>query len=117
MFRRMLLLLMTVTVITGLTAPCFAAKIAPPLEPGKGFHLATVDDAAKMHKDGATVVACHSHTTDYMKGHPEGTLYITCMVPADHKRVDVPLDKVLFDVNALPANKNSDIIMYCASDT
>ena len=117
MYKKFSLLLITITVIIGFSTSCFAAKIAPPQEAGKGFKVTNLEDAKKMHEDGATVIACHSHTTDFMKGHPQGTLHITCMVPKDHKRVDLPLDQVAFDVNELPVDKNANIITYCASDT
>jgi len=71
----------------------------------------------KLHENGATVVACHSHTTDFMKGHPSGTIHITCLVPKDHKHIDMPLSEVDFDIAQLPKDKNTPIITYCASST
>ncbi|MCK5403815.1 MAG: hypothetical protein KAI75_01255 [Desulfobulbaceae bacterium] len=117
MLKKLPLVLFAIAAIVGLSMPCFAAKIAPPDMAGDGFKKVSVADAQKMHKQGATVVACHSHSTDFMKGHPDGTVHITCMVPKDHKRVDLSLSKVLFDLNDLPADKNTAIIMYCASNT
>ena len=52
-----------------------------------------------------------------MKGHPPGTIFITCMVPKDHKRTDMSLDQVDFDVAQLPKDKNTAIVTYCASNT
>lgn len=100
-----------------ITTQAMAGKVPAPDKGGEGFTAVTLPEALRLHEDGATVVACHSHTTDFMKGHPAGTLHITCMVPKDHKRTDVVLDSVLFDVSQLPADKNTPIVMYCASGT
>ena len=117
MFRKIPLLFVVMTTIIGLASFCYAGKIPPPEQAGDGFKIVTVENAKKMLEQGATIIACHSHTTDYMKGHPEGTLHITCMVPKDHKRTDMALKDVDFDVQQLPADKNTAIIMYCASNT
>jgi hypothetical protein len=37
-------------------------------------------------------------------------MHITCLVPKDHKKVDLPLDQVDFDVAQLPKDKNASII-------
>ncbi len=44
-------------------------------------------------------------------------MHITCLVPKDHKKVDLPLDQVDFDAVQLPKDKNASIMTYCASDT
>jgi hypothetical protein len=44
-------------------------------------------------------------------------MHITCLVPKDHKKVDLPLDQVDFDAAQLPKDKNASIMTYCASDT
>ena len=75
-----------------------------------------LEEAKKLHKEGATFIACHSHTTDFMKGHPTGTTHITCLVPKDHKRADMPMSEVDFDVAQLPEVKNTPIVTYCASN-
>ncbi|MDD9304143.1 MAG: hypothetical protein HUK40_18060 [Desulfobacter sp.] len=90
-----------------------AAKIPAP-EKGDNFKAVTLKEAEALLKDGAQMVACHSHTTDFMKGHPKGTIHITCLVPKDHKTTDMPLDKVDFDIAQLPDDKSTPIITYCA---
>lgn len=95
----------------------FAAKVPAPDKGGDGFKATSLQEAKKLHSEGARMIACHSHTTDFMKGHPEGTIHITCLVPKDHKRVDMPLKMVDFDIAQLPKDKNSAIITYCASNT
>jgi hypothetical protein len=95
----------------------FAAKVPAPDQGGEGFEAVTLEKAKQLFEDGVTVVACHSHTTDFMKGHPEGTIHITCLVPKDHKKVDMPLSQVDFDIAQLPADKNTPIMTYCASNT
>ena len=94
-----------------------AGKVPAPDQGAKGFKKVSLEQAADLLKNGAIVIACHSHTIDFMKGHPEGTKHITCLVPKDHKRVDLPLDKINFDVAQLPADKSTSIVMYCASST
>jgi len=101
----------------GFSVACFAASVPAPGQGGEGFKAATLEEAKKLHESGAVIVACHSHTTDFMKGHPEGTIHITCLVPKDHKRTDLPLDQVDFDVAQLPKDKNTPIVTYCASNT
>ncbi|SMC63013.1 hypothetical protein SAMN02746065_10628 [Desulfocicer vacuolatum DSM 3385] len=103
--------------ITGLSTLAMAAKVPAPAKGGDGFKAVTLEEAKKLHADGVVFVACHSHTTDFMKGHPAGTIHITCLVPKDHKRTDLPLDKVDFDIAQLPKDKNTPILTYCASGT
>jgi len=91
-----------------------AAKIPAP-ETGDNFKALTLEEAEKLFRDGAKMIACHSHTTDFMKGHPKGTIHITCLVPKDHKKTNMPLDKVDFDLAQLPDDKSTPIITYCAS--
>ncbi|MDZ7667777.1 MAG: hypothetical protein U5K27_20990 [Desulfotignum sp.] len=95
----------------------YAATVPAPDQGGDGFNAVTLENAKKLHEQGAVFIACHSHTTDFMKGRPPGTIYITCMVPKDHKRTDMPLGQVEFDVSLLPEDKNTPIITYCASNT
>ena len=94
-----------------------AAKVPAPERGGEGFKAITLEEANKLHAEGATFIACHSHTTDFMKGHPTGTTHITCLVPKDHKRTDLPLSEVDFDIAQLPKDKNTPIVTYCASGT
>lgn len=103
--------------VMGLVGLGFAAKVPAPAEGGAGFAAVSLDKAKQLFEEGATVVACHSHTTDFMKGHPEGTIHITCLVPKAHKKVDMPLNEVDFDIAQLPADKNTPIMTYCASST
>jgi len=117
MHRKISILILSLFLIVGFSTLGFAAKVPAPKEGGDGFNAVSLEEAKKLHKDGATVVACHSHTTDFMNGHPCGTIHITCMVPKDHKRCDFHLDKVDFDIAQLPKDKNTPIITYCASST
>jgi rhodanese-related sulfurtransferase len=93
-----------------------AATVPAPESGGDGFKAITLEEAKKLHENGATFIACHSHTTDFMKGHPTDTIHITCMVPKDHKRTDMQLSEVDFDIAQLPKDKNKPIVTYCASN-
>ena len=117
MCRKILIFISSLMLIAGLSASGFAAKVPAPGKGGDGFKAISLEEAKKLHSDGATVIACHSHTTDFMKGHPSGTVHITCLVPKDHKCTDMPLGKVDFDLAQLPKDKNTPIITYCASST
>jgi hypothetical protein len=117
MHRRILILILSLLLIVGFSASGLAAKVPAPEKGGDGFKAVTLKEAKKLHEDGVTVVACHSHTTDFMKGHPSGTIHITCLVPKDHKRTDMSLNKVDFDILQLPKDKNTPIMTYCASGT
>ncbi len=103
--------------IFGFSTLGLAAKVPAPQQGGKGFKAVNLKEAKRLYEQGVTVVACHSHTTDFMKGHPAGTIHITCLVPKDHKRTDMPLSEVDFDVAQLPKDKNTPIMTYCASNT
>ena len=117
MYRKISILILSLFTIVGFSTLGFAAKVPAPQVGGDGFKAVSLEQAKKLHKDGATVVACHSHTTDFMKGHPSETIHITCLVPKDHKRTDMPLSEVDFDIAQLPKDKNTPIITYCASST
>jgi rhodanese-related sulfurtransferase len=117
MYRKISILILSLFLIVGFSTSGFAAKVPAPEKGGDGFKAVSLEEAKKLHEDGATVVACHSHTTDFMKGHPSGTIHITCMVPKDHKRTDMPLSEVDFDIAQLPKDKDTPIVTYCASDT
>lgn len=115
--KKIAVLISSLVLIIGGSTLAFAAKVPAPEKGGDGFRAVSLQEAKKLHADGATVVACHSHTTDFMKGHPAGTIHITCLVPKDHKRTDMPLSEVDFDMAQLPEDKNTPIITYCASST
>ena len=117
MYRRISILILSLLLIIGFSTSGLAAKVPAPNKGGDGFKMLSLAEAKKLHEDGATVVACHSHTTDFMKGHPSGTIHITCMVPKAHKHIDMPLSEVDFDIAQLPKDKNTPIITYCASST
>lgn len=117
MHRKLSLIFLILLFSIGFSSSLHAGKVPAPAEAGEGFAAVTLEEAKTFMDQGATVVACHSHTTDFMKGHPEGTIHITCMVPKDHKRTDLPLEMVNFDINQLPEDKNTPIVMYCASGT
>lgn len=114
MRNKILFILLVLLLLPGLS---LAAKVPAPDKGGKGFASVTLEEAKVLMEKGASVVACHSHTTDFMDGHPKGTIHITCLVPKDHKRVDLELNKINFDINQLPKDKSTTIIMYCASGT
>jgi len=117
MRKKITMLILSLFLITGFSTFGFAAKVPAPKKGGDGFKAISLEEAKRLHADGVTVVACHSHTTDFMKGHPAGTIHITCLVPKDHKRTDMPLENVDFDISQLPKDKNTPIMTYCASST
>lgn len=108
--------LLSLLLILGLATVSLASKADPP-EQGDGFKAVNLEEAKKLHADGVTVIAAHSHTTDFMNGRPPGTKHITCMVPSDHKSADLPLASVDFDLAQLPQDKNAAIMMYCESSS
>lgn len=115
--RKIPVLVLSLFLIVGFSTFGFAAKVPAPEKGGDGFKAVSLEQAKQLHEKGALMVACHSHTTDFMKGHPSGTIHITCLVPKDHKRTDMPLSEVDFDIAQLPKDKNTSIITYCASST
>ena len=117
MYKKISIPILSLLLIIGFLTFAFAAKVPAPEKGGDGFKAVSLAEAKKLHEDGAIVVACHSHTTDFMKGHPSGTIHITCLVPNDHKCTDMSLNKVDFDIAQLPKDKNTPIITYCASST
>lgn len=117
MKRKILILILSLSFVIGFASFTVAAKVPAPEKGGEGFKAVSLEEAKKLYEDGIQVVACHSHTTDFMKGHPPGTIHITCLVPKDHKRTDMPLSKVDFDVSQLPKDKSAPIMTYCASNT
>jgi len=117
MHNKTAIFILSLFLILGFSVSGLAAKVPAPDKGGDGFKAVTLEQAKKLHQDGAAIIACHSHTTDFMKGHPSGTIHITCLVPKDHKRTDMPLSKTDFDVTQLPKDKNTPIITYCASNT
>ena len=117
MCKKIFLITFSLLFITVFSTVGLAAKVPAPKTGGEGFEAVGLEQAKKLHEEGVTVVACHSHTTDFMKGHPSGTIHITCLVPKDHKRTDLPLSEVDFDIAQLPKDKNTPIMTYCASGT
>jgi len=117
MSKKVMITVLALVFILGASTSGFAAKVPAPKQGGEGFKAVSLEEAKKLYEQGATFVACHSHSTDFMKGHPTGTIHITCLVPKDHKRTDMPLSKTDFDVAQLPKDKNKPIITYCASNT
>jgi rhodanese-related sulfurtransferase len=110
-------LVLTTFLVFGLSSLGLAAKVPAPEKGGDGFTAITLEEAKQLRENGAVVIACHSHATDFMKGHPPGTIHITCLVPKDHKRTDLPLAEIEFAVDQLPGDKETPIITYCASNT
>ena len=117
MHRKKLIFVLSLSLIIVFSSWCVAAKVPAPENGGQGFKAVSLKEAKKLVNEGTVVIACHSHTTDYMKGHVQGAIHITVMVPKDHKRINYPLDKVDFDLALLPKDKNTPIITYCASST
>ncbi|MBL0699496.1 MAG: rhodanese-like domain-containing protein [Desulfosarcina sp.] len=117
MHRKISIFVLSLFLIVSFSSWSVAAKVPAPEKGGEGFKAVSLKEAKKLVNEGAVVIACHSHTTDYMKGHVQGAIHITVMVPKDHKRINYPLDKVDFDLALLPKNKNTPIITYCASNT
>ena len=117
MHRKTPIIILSFILIVGLSMPGFAAKVPAPEKGGHGFKAVSLKEAKELWEGGAQMIACHSHTTDFMKAHPPGTIHITCMVPKDHKVTDMPLSKVDFDLALLPKDKSTPIITYCASNT
>jgi len=117
MFRKLMTIVLVLFFTFGVSTLGFAAKVPAPEQGGSGFTAVSLEQAKKLYDQGAIVIACHSHTTDFMKGHPAGTIHITCLVPKDHKRTDMQLSKIDFDVEQLPKDKTTPIITYCASNT
>ncbi len=115
--RRVFTFVLSLMLIVGFSTLGFAAKVPAPDKGGDGFKAISLKEAKTLHSEGAVVIACHSHTTDFMRGHPSGTIHITCLVPKDHKRTDMALSDVDFDVAQFPKDKNTPIITYCASST
>ena len=117
MLRKTQIIILSFILIVGFSMPGFAAKVPAPETGGHGFKAVNLKEAKKLWEGGAQMIACHSHTTDFMKAHPSSTIHITCMVPKDHKVTDMTLSKVDFDLGLLPIDKNTPIITYCASNT
>lgn len=115
--RRNLVFLLSLFLMFGFSTYGLAAKVLAPEQGGEGFKAATLEECKQLRDQGAVIVACHSHTTDFMKGRPPGTIHITCLTPKDHEFKELPLDQVDFDVTQLPKDKNTPIVTYCASNT
>ena len=117
MFRKNAIFLFALVLTIGLLTPGFAAKVPAPETGGPGFKAVNLKEARKLIDEGAVVIACHSHTTDYLKMRVPTAKHITCMVPKKHKFTNLPLDEVDFNVMELPKDKNTPIITYCAGNT
>ncbi len=117
MLRKVSTIVLLLFLSLAFSSSVFAAKVPAPATPGDGFKMVTLAEAETLYKDGAVFIACHSHTTDFMKGHPDGTIHVTCMVPKGHKVTDFDIEQVVFDMSLLPEDKNTPLIFYCASGT
>lgn len=117
MHKKVSIIVLSLFLIVAFSSWCVAAKVPAPEKGGQGFKAVSLKEAKKLIDEGAVVIACHSHTNDYLKGHIRSANHITVMVPKDHKRIDFPLNEVDFDLALLPKDKNTPIITYCASDT
>jgi len=117
MYRKSLIILFSLLLVVAFSSWGLAAKVPAPEKGGHGFEAVSLKEAKRLVDEGAVVIACHSHTTDYMKGHVRDAIHITCMVPKDHKFTDFPLSKVDFNLALLPKDKSTPIITYCASNT
>jgi len=117
MHRNISIPFLSLLLIVGFSASGLTATVPAPERGGEGFKAVSLEESKKLHENGASFIACHSHTTDFMKGHPSGTIHITCLVPKDHKRTNMPLSAVDFDIAQLPKDKSAPIVTYCASST
>ena len=81
-----------------------------------GAKVVSPKEAREIQKNGGVMIACYTHMTDWMEKRPVGAIHITVDVPKDHKREDLPLEDVQFDMTALPKDKNTAIILFCADD-
>ena len=117
MYMKSLTFVFSLFLVVAFSSWGLAAKVPAPEKGGHGFKAVSLKEAKKLVHEGAVVIACHSHTNDYLKGHIRGAIHITVMVPKDHKLIDFPLNEVDFDLALLPKDKNTPIITYCASNT
>ncbi len=70
MRKKIFLFTFSLIVVTAVSTVGFAASVPGAKTGGQGFEAVNLDEAKKLHDQGGTVVACHGHTTDFIKGHP-----------------------------------------------
>ena len=99
MQRKIPILILSLFLLIGFLTFGFAAKLPAPEKGGEGFKAVSLEEAKKLHWRSRYRTAWWCSPTDFMKGHPSGTIHITCLVPKDHKRTDMPLSGVDFDIS------------------
>ncbi len=80
MHRKISIIVLSLFLIVAFSTYSLAAKVPAPEKGGEGFKAVSLQEAKKLVDEGAVVIACHSHTTDYLKGHIQGAIHITVMV-------------------------------------
>jgi hypothetical protein len=82
----------------------------------EGVVVASPQDALKIQSEGGMLIAAFTHMTDWCMRRASGSVHITMDVPKDHKRIDFDLTQAQFDLEALPKDKGTSIVFYCADD-
>jgi hypothetical protein len=65
MSKKVMIIVLVLVFILGASTSGFAAKVPAPKQGGEGFKAVSLEEAKKLYEQGATFVACHSHTTDF----------------------------------------------------
>jgi len=67
MMKKVPFSLLSIFIIMALCSMSLAAKVPAPQKGADGFKVVTLEETKKLHTSGATMIACHSHTTDFMR--------------------------------------------------
>lgn len=60
-----------------------------------GFTTVALDKAKQLFEEGGTLVAFHPN--DFIKGFPEGTIHITCLVPSEDALIEMAANAKVFN--------------------
>ncbi|MBW2226254.1 MAG: hypothetical protein JRF45_09740 [Deltaproteobacteria bacterium] len=82
----------------------------------EGVAVVSPQDALKIQSEGGILIAAFTHMTDWCMRRAAGSVHITMDVPKDHKRPDFDLAQAEFDVEALPEDKDTPVVFYCADN-
>jgi rhodanese-related sulfurtransferase len=82
----------------------------------EGVAVVSPQEALKIQSEGGMLIAAFTHMTDWCMRRAAGSTHITMDVPKDHKRTDFDLALAEFDVEALPEDKDTPIVFYCADN-
>jgi len=82
----------------------------------EGVAVVSPQEALKIQSEGGMLIAAFTHMTDWCMRRAAGSAHITMDVPKDHKRTDFDLAQAEFDVEALPEDKDTPIVFYCADN-